>query len=150
MKRGGYCKECQLDMQALEKCGFEKAAVYELLRAGMVGRPAQVLRCHEKDITRIKSHEGKLTKGAIGYDANNLYLYCSGDVMPCDKAALAVNKKPFDQKKCKIFKGRFKKETFLGFHKSTLKCLTNFMTISVRWHRGLLFKRFLIVMCLKN
>ena len=41
----------------------EKAAVYELLRTGMVGGPAQVFtRYHEKDITRIRSHEGKLTK----------------------------------------------------------------------------------------
>ena len=30
LKCGGYCKECQLDLQALEKCGCEKAAVYDL------------------------------------------------------------------------------------------------------------------------
>ena len=34
--------ECQLDMQALEKCECEMTAVYELLRTGMVGGPAQV------------------------------------------------------------------------------------------------------------
>ena len=39
---GGYCKEFQLDMQALENCGYEKTAVYELLRTGMVGGAAQV------------------------------------------------------------------------------------------------------------
>ena len=51
-------------MQALEKCVCEKTAVYELLRTGMVGGAAQVFtRHHEKDITRIRSHEGKLTKG---------------------------------------------------------------------------------------
>ena len=50
-------------MQALEKCVCEKTAVYELLRTGMVGWPAQVFtRYHEKDITCIRSHEGKLTK----------------------------------------------------------------------------------------
>ena len=44
-----------------------------------------------------------MAKGVIGYDANSLYLYCSGDVMPCGKDALAMNKKPFDQKKnCKF------------------------------------------------
>ena len=74
-------------MQALEKCGCEMAAVNELLRTGMVGRPAQVFtRYNEKDITRIRSHlygeRSKLTKGVIGYDTNSLYLYCSGDVMP--------------------------------------------------------------------
>ena len=57
LKCGGYCEECQLDLQALQKCGWEKAAVYELLRTGMVGGSVQVFkRCHEKDITRIRSH----------------------------------------------------------------------------------------------
>ena len=83
LKCGGCCKECQLDIQALEKCGFERAAVYELLRTVIVGGPAQgFTRYHEKDITCIRSHiygeKGKLTKVVIGYDANSLYLYCSG------------------------------------------------------------------------
>ena len=65
----------------------EKAAVYGLLRTGMVCGPAQVFtRYHEKNITPIRSHvygeKSKLTKGIIVYDANILYLYCSGDVMP--------------------------------------------------------------------
>ena len=108
LKCGGYCEECQLDMQALEKCGCEKVAIYELLRTGMVGGLAQAFtRHHEKDITRIRSHvhgeKSKLTKGAIGYDANVLYLYCSDDVMPCGKDTLIVNKKPFDQKRIAKF-----------------------------------------------
>ena len=42
---------------ALQKCGCEKAAVYELFRRGRVGVLAQVFtRYREKDITRIKSH----------------------------------------------------------------------------------------------
>ena len=40
LKCGVYFEECQLDMKALEKCVSEKAAVYELLRTGMVGGPA--------------------------------------------------------------------------------------------------------------
>ena len=83
LKCGDCCKECQLDIQALEKCGCERAAVCELLRTGIVGGPAQgFTRYHEKDITRIRSHiygeKGKLTEVVIGYDANSLYLYCSG------------------------------------------------------------------------
>ena len=55
MKCGGYCEECQVDMQVLEKCACEKAVDYELLRTGMVGGTAQVFaRYHEKDITRIR------------------------------------------------------------------------------------------------
>ena len=57
LKCGVYCEECQLDMKNLEKCKCEKTAVYDLLRTGMVGGPAQVFtRYHEKDITRIRSH----------------------------------------------------------------------------------------------
>ena len=59
-------------------------------------------RYHEKNITCIRFYvygeKGKLTKGIIGYDANGLYLYCSGDVIPCGKETLVVNKKPFEQK----------------------------------------------------
>ena len=107
-------------MQALERCGCEKAAVYDLLRTGMVGGPAQVFtRYHERVITRIRSHvygeKSKLTKGVIGFDANSLYLYCSGDVMLCGKGRLLVNKKPFDQKRIvKFSKGVLKQKVF-GF-----------------------------------
>ena len=95
-------------MQALERCDCEKAAVYVLLRTGMVGGPAQdFTRHHEKGITHIRSHvhgeRSRLTKGVIGYDANALYLYCLVDVMPCGKDNLVVNKKPFDQKRITKF-----------------------------------------------
>ena len=107
-------------MQALERCGCEKAAVYELLRTGMVVGPAQVFtRYHEKDITNIRSHvngeKGELTKGVMGYDANVLYLYCSGDLMPCDKDTLVVNKKPFDQKRIAKFSNDVLKGKIFGF-----------------------------------
>ena len=51
LKFGTYCKECQLDMQVLEKCGYEKTDVHELLRTGMVGGPAQVLQGIMKKIS---------------------------------------------------------------------------------------------------
>ena len=84
MKSGGYWEECRLDKQALERCECKKTTAYELLSTGMVGVPAHVFtRDHEKGITRIRSHvygeKGKLTKVVIGYDANSLYLCCSGD-----------------------------------------------------------------------
>ena len=70
LRCGAYCKECQLDMQALARGKCEKTAVYDLLRTGMVDGPAQVFtRYHEKDITRIRSHlygeKSKLTRGPI-------------------------------------------------------------------------------------
>ena len=150
LKRGGYCKECKVDMQALEKCGCEKAALYELLRTGMVRGLAQVFtRHHEKDITRIRFHvyeeKGKLIKVVIGYVANGLYLHCLGDVMPCGKDTLIVNKKPFDQKQIAKFSRDVLKGKVLGLHRLALKYLTNFMISLARWHHYLLFKRFLIV-----
>ena len=107
-------------MQASEKCGCENAAVYDLLRTGMVGGPAQVFtRYHEKDITRIRSHmheeKSKLTKSVIGYDANDIYLYCCGDEMPCSKDTLIVNKKPFDQKRIVKFSKDVLKGKAFGF-----------------------------------
>ena len=98
-----------------------KADVYELLRTGMMGGPVQVFtRYHEKDITRIRPHvygnkSSKLTKGVIGYDANALYLYCSGDVMPCGKDTLVMNKKPFDQKRIAKFSKDVLKGKVCGF-----------------------------------
>ena len=107
-------------MQALERCGCEKAAVYELLRTAMVGWPAQVFRrYHEKDITRIISHvyggKSKMTRGIVGYDPDSLYLYCSGDVMPCGKDKLVVNKKPYDQKQIAKFSMDVLKGNVFGF-----------------------------------
>ena len=111
LKCGAYCKECQLDMQALEGCGCEKAAVYELLRTGMVGGPTQVftIRPHAYE------EKSKLTKGIIGYDANSLYLYCSGAVMPCEKGTLVVNIKPFDHKQIAKFSRAVLKGKVFGF-----------------------------------
>ena len=54
--------------------------------------------------------KSKLTKSVMGYDANSLYLYCSGAVMPCGKDMLIVNKKPFDQKRI----AKFSKDVLKG------------------------------------
>ena len=55
-----YCEECQLDLMALPECGCEKNAVYELLRASMVGGlPQAYTRYHDKDIKHIRIHEKK-------------------------------------------------------------------------------------------
>ena len=142
-------------MQARERCEHEKAVVYELLRTGMVGGPAQVFtRHHEKDITRIRCHvygeKSKLTRGIIGHYANSLYIYCPGDVMPCDKDTLVVNKKPFDPKRIAKFSKDVLKKKFLDLRRLTLKYLTSFMTSLERCHHSLLFKRILTVIYLKK
>ena len=106
-------------MQALERCNCEKTAAYELLRTGMVGGPAQVFTRCMKKTSHARPHlyeeKSKLTKSIIGYDANRLYFYCSGDVMPCGKDTLVVNKKLFDQKRIVKFSKDVLKRNVLGF-----------------------------------
>ena len=123
----------------------------------MVSGPVQVFtRSHEKDITRIRSHEygekSKLTRSVIGYDTNSLYRYCSGDVMPCGKDTLVVNNKPFDQKRIAKFSKDVLKRKVFGFALKylTMKYLTCFMARLARWRHCLLFRRFLIVIYLKK
>ena len=65
--------------------------------------------------------KGKLTKGITGYDANDLYLYCSGDVMRCGKDALAVNKKPYNQKRIAKFLKDVLKGKVFGFAQVDIK-----------------------------
>ena len=68
----------------------------------------------KKKITRIRFHvygeKGKLIKAVIGYHAKGLYLHCSGNVMPCGKETLTVNRKPYDQKQI----AKFSKDAFKG------------------------------------
>ena len=56
-----------------------------------------------------------MTKGIIGYDANGLCLYYSGDVMPCGKDTLVVNKKPFEQKRIVTFSRGVLRGKVFGF-----------------------------------
>ena len=102
------------------KVWVEKTAVYELLRTDIIGGPVQVFtRYHEKDITRIRFHvygeKGQLIKVVIGCDANGLCLHCSGNVMPCGKETLVVNRKPYDQKRIAKFSKDVLKEKVFGF-----------------------------------
>ena len=49
------------------------------------------------------------------YDANSLYLYCSGDVMPSGKDAVVANEEPFDQNRIAKFSKDVLKEKVFGF-----------------------------------
>ena len=110
-------------MQVSARCECEKTAIYDLLRTGMVGGPAQVFTWyHEKDITHIRSHvygeKSKLARGIIGHDANSLHLYCSVNVM---QDTLDVNKKPFDQKRIAKFSKNVLKENVFGFAQADIE-----------------------------
>ena len=55
----------------------------------MVGGPSIVFcRYAEAGISKIRSHissEAKTCRAVLGFDANSLYLFCSGQEMPCGK-----------------------------------------------------------------
>ena len=116
----GACADCAADKTTTGKCKCEETTAYELLKTGMVGGPAIVFcRYHETGTTQIRSHvygeEAKDCGGIIGYDANALYLYCSGDQMPCGKETLVVNRRPYEEKRIKKFCRNVLKDKVFGF-----------------------------------
>ena len=94
---GEPCK-CECSSDDCEKAGCEKCRevrdnckictkneAYEILTTGMVGGPSIVFcRYAEAGISKIRDGE-KICRTVIGFDANSLYLYCSGQEMPCGK-----------------------------------------------------------------
>ena len=77
--RDGNCKICT------------KNEAYEMLTTGMIGGPSIVFcRYAEAGVSKIRSHiysraDAKNCRSVQGLDANSLYLFCSGQEMPCGK-----------------------------------------------------------------
>ncbi len=90
------CQQCTKTRKECSKCPKNKA--YELLKTGMVGGPSIVFTRHaEKDKSKIRPHKYKNPKtcqAVVGFDANSLYLYCSGQEMPCGKETYSEMKNP--------------------------------------------------------
>ena len=97
-----YCKRCSDDCQKeeCEKCKeilngnckiCTKNEANEMLTTGMIGGPSIVFcRYAEAGVSKIRSHiysgaDAKICRSVQGLDANSLYLYCSGQEMPCGK-----------------------------------------------------------------
>ena len=81
------CKDCKQVRNDCTQCA--KSKPYELLKTGMVRGPSIVF-CRYADVavSKIRSHkyrDPKTCKIVIGFDANSLYLYCSGREIPCGK-----------------------------------------------------------------
>ena len=81
------CEDCKQTRKDCETCTKNEA--YEILTTGMVGGPSIVFcRYAEAGVSKIRSHinnEAKTCRAVLGFDANSLYLYCSGQEMPCGK-----------------------------------------------------------------
>ena len=54
-------------------------------------------RYAEANVSKIRSNiypDAKVCKSVVGYDANSLYLYCSGQEMPCGKEKIMPHRGP--------------------------------------------------------
>ena len=145
----GCGTDCQKALKGMNDCKCDPVETYNLLKTGMVGGPAQVFtRYHEKDVTYIKSHieREKLCKKIIGCDANALYLYCSGDVMPCGKDKLTVIEKPYDKMQIQTYL----RTSFLDLLKLISKCLIISKKNLVKCHRCLLWMKYLTIAYLRR
>ena len=81
------CEDCK---QARKDCKIHtKNEAYEMLTTGMIGGPSIVFcRYAEAGVSQIRSHiyqHAKTCRAVLGFDANSLYLFCSGQEMPCGK-----------------------------------------------------------------
>ena len=91
---------------------------YELLTTGVIGGPSIVFcRYAEAGVSKIRSHryqDAKVCKSFHGYDANTLYLYCSGQEMPCGKK-LHRSKNPENPKVIKNITEKVLNNKLFGF-----------------------------------
>ena len=81
------CKDCKEVRKDCKICTKNEA--YEMLTTGMIGGPSIVFcRYGEAGVSQIRSHiyeDAKTCRAVLGLDANSLYLFCSGQEMPCGK-----------------------------------------------------------------
>ena len=93
-KLGDECEEagCEKCKEIRDNCKIcTKNEAYEMLKTGMIGGPSIVFcRYAEAGVSKIRSHiyrgaDAKICRSVQGLDANSLYLFCSGQEMPCGK-----------------------------------------------------------------
>ena len=82
------CEKCKEIRDNCKICTKNEA--YEMLTKGMIGGPSIVFCRHaEAGVSKIRSHiyeaDAKTCLSVLGFDANSLYLFCSGQEMPCGK-----------------------------------------------------------------
>ena len=79
------CEKCKKLRNDCTQCAKNKP--YELLKTGMVGS-LSIVFCwhHESGKSQICNYaNAKICSKIIGFNADSLYLYCSGQEMPCGK-----------------------------------------------------------------
>ena len=114
-------KSCKAYKEVQKECKkFPMNRAYELLQTGMVGGPTIAFcRYHKRGKTRIRAHiysrNGKKCKTVLGCDANALYLYCSGQLMPCGKEKHIKVKTPTSPYNIKVFTNKVLRNKLFGF-----------------------------------
>ena len=82
------CEKCKEIRNNCKICTKNEAN--EMLKTGMIGGPSIVFcRYAEAGVSKIRSHiyseKAKTCRSVHGLDSNSLYLFCSGQEMPCGK-----------------------------------------------------------------
>ena len=83
------CEKCKETRDNCKICTKNEA--YEMLTTGMTGGPSIVFcRYAEAGVSKIRSHiysraDAKICRSVQGLDAKSLYLFCSGQELPCGK-----------------------------------------------------------------
>ena len=82
------CEKCKEIRDNCKICTKNEA--YEMLKTRMIGGPSIVFcRYAEAGVSKIRSHiyseKAKTCRSVHGLDSNSLYLFCSGQEMPCGK-----------------------------------------------------------------
>ena len=82
------CEKCKEIRDNCKICTKNEA--YEMLKTGMIGGPSIVFcRYAEAGVSKIRSHiyseKAKTCRSVHGLDSKSLYLFCSGQEMPCGK-----------------------------------------------------------------
>ena len=82
------CEKCKEIRDNCKICTKNEA--YEMLKTGMIGGPSIVFcRYAEAGVSKIRSQiyseKAKTCRSVHGLDSNSLYLFCSGQEMPCGK-----------------------------------------------------------------
>ena len=110
------CEDCKEVRKDCKICTKNEA--YEMLTTGMIGGPSIVFcRYAEAEVSRIKSHryseaDAKTSRAVLGLDANSLYLFCSGQEMPCGKEKVFSTN---PEEKDKLIQNVLKRQTFRFF-----------------------------------
>ena len=87
----GKTEGCEKCKEICDNCKIcTKNEAYEMLKTGMIGGPSIVFcRYAEAGVSKIRSHiyseKAKTCRSVHGLDSNSLYLFCSGQEMPCGK-----------------------------------------------------------------